>query len=452
MPGRPGLNHLRWGGGQGAACAQRLVASGRRPWAGASGRGRGGLGIGGRRSNASIARKVQIAVPALGGQAAKLILQRPVFDAHADSLQRALDLDHDLGVAGPGHLDVERGARGGLGSLVFVSWVDPKFIEQGPHGARDRTRGLLGEFHRLIQRHPDRVGFAGNGALLEQARDRGALAGIPGIEGGHSIEERLDELDWFFERGVRVLTLVWNNHLSWIRSCQPGAADSVPAGLSEFGRSVVRHMNQLGMLVDLSHAGERSFYDTLEVSTRPVIASHSGCKAVCDHQRNLSDDQLRALAAHDGVVGIVFCTPFLSIEAGAEDRRLRESSAYRAIRDANETREFMLQSDFLQREARPLPAEIVIEHICHAVEVAGIDHVGIGSDFDGIQRTPQGLESAACYGLIAERLLQRGFSPADVHKVLGLNMQRVFAAATGAGTHAATASLVSFSNQGVPSS
>ncbi|MEO6710701.1 MAG: membrane dipeptidase, partial [Planctomycetota bacterium] len=225
---------------------------------------------------------------------------------------------------------------------------------------------------------------------------------------------------------------------------QPGAGAHVPEGLSEFGRSVVGHMNELGMVVDLSHAGERAFYDALEVSSMPVIASHSGCKAVCDHQRNLDDAQLRALARHGGVVGIVFCTPFLSIEAGAEDRRLREQGEYKAITDPNETREFMLQSDFLQREARPLSAEVVIDHICHAVEVAGIDHVGIGSDFDGIQRTPYGLESAACYGWIAELLLRRGFTPLDIRKVLGLNMQRVFAAVTGPRTAAATARLVAY--------
>lgn len=378
-----------------------------------------------------------------------LIAERPVFDAHADSLQRALDLGDDLGVAGRGHLDLERGRAGGLGTLVFVSWVDPKHIERGPYGARDRTRALLREFHRLIERHPARVQFAGNAARAEEIRRRGAIAGIPGIEGGHSIEESLGELDWFFEHGVRVLTLVWNNHLAWIRSCQPGAGAHVPEGLSEFGRSVVRHMNRLGMVVDISHAGERSFYDALEESRVPVIASHSGCKAVCDHQRNLTDDQLRALAQHGGVVGIVFCTPFLSRAAGQDDARVRESEAYKAIADPNDTREFVLQSELLQREAPPLPAEVVIDHIQHAVEVAGIDHVGIGSDYDGIQRTPRGLESAACYGKIAELLLARGFTAPDVRKVLGQNMQRVFAAATGPGTDASTAELSSYSTPAI---
>ena len=385
---------------------------------------------------------MQVAIPLLSREAQLLTDERAVFDAHADSLQRALDLGHDLGIEGPGHLDLERGRRGGLGTLVFVSWVDPKFIDAGPHGARDRTRGLLREFHSLTARHPSRVVFAGNGELAAQARRSGALAGIPGIEGGHSIEGRLDELEWFFERGVRVLTLVWNNHLSWIRSCQPNAGDGVPEGLSPFGRSVVQHMNKLGMLVDLSHAGERSFYDALEASSLPVIASHSCCKALNPHQRNLSDDQLRALARNGGVVGIVFCTPFLSADAGAEDRRLRESDAYKAIRDSNETREFLLQSEFLQREAKALAADIVVDHICHAVEIAGIDHVGLGSDFDGIQRTPHGLENAGCYGLLVELLLRRGFTAADIRKVLGLNMQRVFDRATGPGTHAHTARLV----------
>lgn len=374
--------------------------------------------------------------------AAALTAERLVFDAHADSLQRALDLGDDLGTEGGGHLDLVRGARGGLGSLVFVSWVDPRFIQRGPHGARDRTRGLLSEFHRLAERHPERVRFAGNGPALDAARRAGATAGIPGIEGGHSIEESLDELDWFFERGVRVLTLVWNNHLRWIRSCQPGADATIPEGLSDFGRSVVRHMNRLGMVVDLSHAGERSFYDALETTSMPAIASHSACKALSPHARNLTDDQLRALAQNGGVVGVVFCTPFLSCDAGEEDRRLRETEGYRAIQDANDTRQFVLQSDYLQRHAAPLEADVVVDHICHAVDVAGIDHVGLGSDYDGIQRTPRGLESASCYGRIAELLLRRGFSTDETRKVLGGNMQRVYARVTGQGTHAADMALV----------
>lgn len=374
----------------------------------------------------------------------RLMATRPVFDAHADSLQLALDLGRDLGVRGAGHLDLVRGREGGLGSLVFVSWCDPKFLDAGPHGARDRTRGLLREFHRLVERHPGQVSFAGNAVELARARASGKLAGIPGIEGGHSIEASLDELEWFFERGVRVLTLVWNNHLTWIRSCQDGAGVGIPEGLSDFGRTVVRRMNELGIVIDLSHAGRQSFFDTLETTQKPVIASHSGCMAVNAHQRNLDDEQLRALAANGGVVGIVFCTPFLDAAARAEEQRLRETAEYKALRGANDTELFLAQCEFLQARAAPLPLERVLDHLCHAVEVAGIEHVGLGSDYDGIQRTPQGLEDASTYPALAAGMAQRGFREDEIALVLGGNMERVFAAVTGPDSAAATAGLVAF--------
>jgi membrane dipeptidase len=371
----------------------------------------------------------------------------PVFDSHADSLQRQLDLGHDLGVRGPGHLDVVRGREGGLEALVFVCWVDPSYLDEGPGGAFRRTEGLLGEFHRLCERHPERVRWAGNGELYRAATGAGALAGIPGIEGGHSIEEDLGLLEHFFERGVRVMTLVWNNHLSWVRSCLDGAGAGVPEGLSGFGREVVRRMNELGMVVDLSHAGRRSFYDALEASEQPVIASHSGCSALHDHPRNLDDEQLRALAAAGGVVGVVFCTAFLDADAQAEDARLRESEAYRGLSASDDSELFCAQSELLQREARPLAAERVVDHIQHAVEVAGIDHVGLGSDFDGIQRTPAGLEDASRYPLLAELLVKRGFDREDARKVLGGNMKRVFEQVTGPGTRAAVAGLTSINSK-----
>jgi len=372
----------------------------------------------------------------------RLAGSRPVFDAHADSLQLALDLGRDLGVAGPGHLDLVRGRAGGLGALVFVAWCDPKFIAAGEHGARERTRGLLREFHRLARRHPEQMSFAGNAVALDAAARRGALAGIPGIEGGHSIEESLDELEWFFARGVRVMTLVWNNHLRWIRSCQDGAGAEIPEGLSPFGLDVVRRMNELGMVVDLSHAGRRSFFDALDATTKPVIASHSGCMVVNAHPRNLDDEQLRALARNGGVVGIVFCTPFLDGAARAEEQRWRETPEYKALRGANDTELFLAQSEFMQRSVTPLPIERVLDHLCHAVEIAGVEHVGIGSDYDGIQRTPQGLEDASTYLALAAGLARRGFAGADIEAVLGGNMRRVYAAVTAAGTAAATSALV----------
>ena len=364
-----------------------------------------------------------------------------VFDAHVDSLQLALDLGRDLGEVGPGHLDLERGRQGGLGAVVFVSWCDPSYLDRGPGAARERTEALLREFHSLVRRHEARVRFAGNGEMLAAANRFGAIGGIPGIEGGHSIEGDLDTLERFFEAGIRVLTLCWNNHLPWIRSCQDGAGPYVPEGLNAFGREVVGRLNELGIVCDVSHAGERSFYDALEASSKPVIASHSGCKALHDHPRNLTDDQLRALRDNGGVCGIVFCTPFLDADARAEEERLRQTEAYRAIDGANDTELMWRQGEWLQENAAPLPTTRVVDHIQHAVEVAGIDHVGLGTDFDGIQRRPTGLEDATCYGLVGHLLAQRGFSDQDVAKVLGANMRRVYADVTGPGTAAATAEL-----------
>lgn len=360
----------------------------------------------------------------------------PVFDAHVDSLQRALDLGHDLGERTAGHLDLVRGAEGGLAASVFVCWCDPRHLEPGGEGARRRTERLLDQFHRLARRHPRRIAWAGNGPLLDAARAAGRLGGIPGIEGGHSIEESLAVLEGFFEAGVRVMTLVWNNHLSWIRSCQDGAGPGVPEGLSDFGREVVRAMNRLGMLVDLSHAGERSFYDALAVCERAPIASHSGCRAQNDHPRNLTDDQLRALAEAGGVVGIVFCTPFLDAEAGRLERLAREEAAYRGLDGAIDTELFVRQGDWLQENVAPLPIERVADHVLHAVEVAGVAHVGIGSDFDGIQRRPAGLEDASCYPALTAALRRRGLGEEELRAVFWDNMARAFRGATGAGTRA----------------
>lgn len=351
----------------------------------------------------------------------------PVFDSHCDSLQRDLDLGHDLGTRTEGHLDLVRGREGGLSAVVLVCWCDPAYVESG---ARQRTLDLLGAGHRLLARHPEQVGWAGTAAGLEALRAEGRIAATFGIEGGHSIEGSLEHLEEFAGLGVRVMTLVWNNHLDWIRSCQDGAGPGVPEGLSPFGRDVVRRMNELGLVVDLSHAGRQSFYDALETSSAPVLASHSGCKALHAHPRNLDDDQLRALAAQGGVVGMVFCTPFLDAEARAEEVRLRTSSEYQALAGRNPTETFLLQARWMQAHATPLPLERVVDHLCHAVEQAGIEHVGIGSDFDGVERTPAGLEDARHYPRLAAAMLARGFSEEDVSQVFFTNTARVFEQAT----------------------
>lgn len=362
-----------------------------------------------------------------------LLARRPVFDAHVDAIGFAADLGHDLGARTPGQFDLVRAAEGGLGAWVVVCWPDPAL-----HLAHsfERAGAMLAAAHALERAHPARFRLVGNGAELDAARSAGAIAGIAGIEGGHALEESLAKLEWFFERGLRVLTLVWNNHLSWVRSCQPGAGADVPAGLSAFGREVVRRMNALGVVVDLSHAGVRSFHDALEESTRPVLASHSGCSALHDHPRNLTDEALRALAQQGGVVGIVFHPGFLDAAARAEEARVRKLPEYVALEGEGMAR-FLGQQHLMRSHAAPLAAARLVEHVEHAVEIAGIDHVGLGSDYDGIERTPVGLEDARGYAVLAELLARRGFGDEDLAKILGGNVERVFRAATGPGTRAA---------------
>lgn len=375
----------------------------------------------------------------LSPPARRLVERGVVFDAHADSIGRALDLGRDLGLRGEdGHLDLVRGREGGLGAWVVVCWVDP---ERFPAGRFERALAMIETAHALERRHPERFRIVRDARALDQTRADGRIAGVLGIEGGHALEERLDNLERFFERGLRVLTLVWNNHLPWIRSCQPGAGAGVPEGLSGFGRDVVRRMNELGIVVDLSHAGERSFHDALEVSSQPVIASHSGCHALHDHPRNLTDEQLRALAGHGGVVGIVFHPGFLDAAARAEEARVRAGERYRAIPPDDPARAFLLQQDVMREEAAPMPAARLVEHVLHAIDVAGVEHVGIGSDFDGIERGPQGLEDASRYGFLAELLLREGLSESEVEQVLGGNLRRVFRQVLGEGAGAGRASL-----------
>ncbi len=352
------------------------------------------------------------------------------FDAHVDSLQLALDLGCDLGRESPGQWDLPRAIRGGVGATVLVCWVDPAFL---PHGAQTRAWALFEAGEDLARRHPELIRLVGNGDQLEKAQADGCLAGIMGIEGGHAIENDLDCLRAFFARGLRVMTLVWNNHLPWIRSCQAGAGADIPRGISKFGRAVVVEMNRLGMLVDLSHAGETAFYEVLECSSQPVMASHSGCLALHDHPRNLSDDQLRTLSAANGVVGIVFHPGFLDAEARAADAAVYATSAYKNLKGDGETARMLLQRDHLRKNAPPLPIERLLNHIAHACDVAGVEHVGIGTDYDGILRAPEGLEDAGCYPILRAALCKRGFLDSEVEAILGGNMKRLFEQVTSAG-------------------
>ncbi|MHC5210354.1 MAG: dipeptidase [Planctomycetota bacterium] len=321
------------------------------------------------------------------GRAARALHERAfVFDAHADTLNEMTDQEYDLDAAPEGrHLDFDLCAAGGLDAQVFTCFVHPRFVGAG---AADRVRAMLDTMERQLQQFPDRLALCTTRGDLEAARARGALGAVLAIEGGHAIEDDLSLLEAFHARGVRSMTLTWNNSNEWADGC----GDEGPhGGLTARGREVVSAMETLGMVVDVSHVARTTFDDTLACATRPPIASHSCARALRDHVRNLEDDQLIALAAAGGVACVNFFPRFL---VGAGDATLDD----------------------------------VLDHIERFLAVAGEDHVGLGADYDGIVVTPSDVPDVSTLPRVTEGLLRRGHAPRVVEKLLGKNLARVFEA------------------------
>ncbi len=361
-----------------------------------------------------------------------------VVDGHADTIGRALDDGEDLGVeTGRGHIDLPRMLRGGLDAQFMSCFVEPKYLARKE--AALRAFRMIDAVKRWIGRHPERMVLARTAADVRRAAAEGRVCGILCIEGGHAIEDDLGLLRSFAELGVRYITLTWNNSTSWAEAARdPGKV----RGLTDFGRGVVREMNRLGVLVDLSHVSENTFYDAIETSDAPVICSHSCARALCDHVRNLTDAQLRALAGKGGVVGVNFYSGFLSDDFirqrrpydevdNAERARVKEAfradpagldAAMKRVSRAYDAAELSLK--------RP-PLDRLVDHIEHIVKVAGIDHVGLGSDFDGVAALPEGIEDCASLPKLTQRLVDRGFGAADIRKILGENFLRVMEEAIG---------------------
>jgi membrane dipeptidase len=355
-----------------------------------------------------------------------------VVDGHADTIGRALDDGEDLGTeTGKGHLDLPRMFRGGLDAQFMSCFVEPKYLHRKE--AAKRAFRMIDAVKQWAAKYPDRLAIARTAAGVRRAVAEKKVCGILCIEGGHAIEDDLGLLRSFFELGVRYMTLTWNNSLTWAEAARdPGKV----RGLTDFGRQVVREMNRLGMLVDLSHVHENTFYDAIAVADTPVIASHSCARALCDHVRNLKDDQLKALAKNGGVVGVNFYSGFLSqgfydrkkkadladddVRAAAREKHKDDPAAMdRALREISRDYE---RSEY--EMVRP-PLDLLIDHIEHIAKVAGIDHVGLGSDFDGVTALPEGVQDCSQLPNLTRRLLERGFSESDVRKILGENFLRV---------------------------
>lgn len=366
-----------------------------------------------------------------------------VIDTHADTPQRFVDENFDLGdPLGTGNFNLESARRGNLGAEFFSIWVDPE--QNKGHFAR-RTLILIDAVKQQVARHPDQLMFVATPEGIELAHREHKLAVLMGIEGGHSIEDSLALLRDYYALGVRYMTLTWANSNGWADSSGDIDDATVPhtkEGLTEFGKDVVYEMNRLGMMVDISHVSDRTFYRTLVISRAPVIASHSAARALCDSPRNMTDDMLRAVAnsggpnSKGGVVQVNFYSAFISQDYRNAQKAIKPEmdKAVQALKDkykaegkeAPQAEIDKLQRQFADRIPRP-PLSMLVDHIDHIAKIAGVDHVGLGSDFDGVNgQLPEGIDSPADLPKITAALMERGYSAEDCRKILGGNLLRVF--------------------------
>ena len=367
-----------------------------------------------------------------------------VIDTHADTPQRFADESWDFtnSPLASGHLNLETARRGNLAAEFFAIWPEPSaWKDRFAH----RTLALIDGVLEQVRRHPEELALCNSPSDILAARAAGKFAVLMGIEGGHAIENSLALLRTYYSLGVRYMTLTWANSNDWADSSGDVDDAAIPHhnGLTNFGREVIAEMNRLGMMIDVSHVSDATFADVLAATRSPVIASHSAARALTYSPRNLTDDQLRALAANGGVCMVNFYAAFID-----ENYRRAWTEQKLALRAANQAlaAEYasrgesmpyyvsgQLDREFAARVPRP-PFASLIAHFDHIIRVAGIDHVGIGTDFDGISALPEGIDSAADLPKITAALLDLGYSADDVRKVLGGNLMRVFGEIEAAGS------------------
>jgi len=391
--------------------------------------------------------------PALWQRALKLHHDAVVVDTHTDTTSRILDEGFDMGPrAKDGHMDLPRIRQGGLDVAFYSIYVASRFYgdEQGlfqkdegdedwprpkdagtANGSARRALAMIDGLVRTADRYPEQMAVCDSIPSIRTALASGKHAACMGIEGGHAIEGQLALLRMFHLLGVRYMTLTHTNHNEYADSC----ADSVPrwGGLNTLGQKVVKEMNRLGMMVDVSHVSDRTFSDVLAVTRAPVICSHSSLRAICEHPRNVTDDMLRALSKNGGVVMINYNCGFVDAEYGkrssqvSQTKRIQEREARKKFPQGSEdlTQALKKLDERFPAPERPTMATLM-QHILRAIEIAGPDHVGLGSDFDGVPCVPQGIDDVTLMPRITYELLAAGQSEETVKKVLGQNLLRVF--------------------------
>ncbi|OAD91640.1 dipeptidase [Aequorivita soesokkakensis] len=360
-----------------------------------------------------------------------------LVDTHNDFLTQTMEKNFvfDTNLKGKTHSDLNRIKEGGVDVQFFSVWSDGE--KQNPYDFANRQ---IDSLDAVIKRNPDKIVKVANSKELLKAVKQNKIAALIGVEGGHQFENDLGKLEALYNRGTRYITLTWNNSTPWATSASDetnpeGAKNSEGKnGLTAFGKQVVQKMNSLGMMVDISHVGEQTFYDVIATTTKPVIASHSSVYALCPHKRNLKDDQIKAIAKNGGVIQINFNSGFIDPSVDAREMAFIES--HKAEIDSlmqTGMEPFLAQESIYKKyteesEALRAPFEWVIKHIEYVIKLVGVDYVGIGSDFDGIFLPPKELDDVTDYIKITKALAEKGYSEKDIDKILGGNLLRVLIA------------------------
>lgn len=377
------------------------------------------------------------ALPAHSQKYKKIHKKAVVCDTHNDIISTCIEKGYvfDTDLSGKTHSDLARMLKGGLDVQVFSVFCDGE--QKNPYQFANREIDTLDSW---IERNPTKMMLVTNPQQLEEAVKKHKLGSMIGVEGGHMIEDDLNKLDSLYQRGARYMTLTWNNNTSWATSAeyesgnQKDNKSGQKKGLNDFGQQVVKRMNELGMMIDLSHTGEQTFWDVINLSTKPILVSHSDAYTLSPAFRNLKDDQIKAVAKNGGVIDLNFYPVFLDSTIGTKEKSYyQKHKTERETLIANGKKDFeasaIIAKEYPQQvEELQAPFHLLFDHIAYIVKLAGIDHVGLGGDFDGINFTPKVLTDVTKYPLITKELVKRGYSKEDIDKILGGNFIRVFKA------------------------
>jgi len=357
-----------------------------------------------------------------------------VVDTHNDfpsaSIEKKVSLDSDL--LGKTHTDLARLRTGGVDVQIFSIFCGPE--QKQPYAFANRE---IDSVYEWANRAPKRMTIVKTPAELKQAIKEKRLAAMMGVEGGHMIEDKIENLDALYVRGVRYMTLTWNNSTSWATSAadETTKGDSLAhKGLTDLGKKIVQRMNDLGMLIDISHNGEQTFWDVIKLTKKPIIASHSCVWAFCHHRRNLKDNQIKAIAKNGGVIQLNFYAGFLdsTYEKKAAQLIAKHKPEIDSLVAHGTQPDYagIITMEKYKEETNAIrpPLSLLIDHLDYIVKLVGVDFVGLGSDFDGIEAGPRELNGVQDFPLITKALLERGYSKKDVRKILGENFLRVFKA------------------------